>query len=108
MAATLTSVVASASLVYSIGGRLDLYHMIALLLVAGLVLDYALFLSREQVSERDTVDTRHAVLTCAASTILTFALLALSTIPALHSLGSIVAAGALIGLGVCWWCTQME
>jgi len=108
MAATLTSVVASASLVYSVGGRLDLYHMIALLLVAGLVLDYALFLSREQASGRDSVDTRHAVLTCASSTALTFALLAMSTIPALHSLGSIVAVGALVGLGICWWCTQMK
>jgi len=108
MSATLVSVFTSASIVYAVHGRLDLYHMIALLLVAGLVLDYALFLSRDHSHDRTLADTRHAILTCAASTTAAFALLATSSIPALHSLGSIVSVGAFVGLGLCWWSTQLR
>lgn len=72
---------------------LTVIHLVGLLLVLGLGLDYALFLSREEsVSERQA--TNQAVLACAASTTLAFAMLAGSSIPVLRFLGLTVAAGS--------------
>jgi predicted exporter len=78
-------------------GPLDLYHLTGLLLVAGLGLDYALFLGK-----RDRAASRHAVSACAASTIAAFGVLSASSIPALHSLGSAVALGAAICFASAW------
>lgn len=72
-------------------GSLNLYHMMGLVLVAGLGLDYSLFLGRPEDEARDT---RHAVATCVASTVMAFGILAASMIPALRSLGACVALGA--------------
>ncbi len=72
---------------------LTVIHLVALLLVLGLGLDYALFLSREEsASERQA--TNQAVLACAASTTLAFGILAGSSIPVLRFLGLTVAAGS--------------
>lgn len=74
-------------------GPLDLYHLTGLLLVAGIGLDYALFLGKE-----DGRAAGHAVFACMASTVAAFGILATSAIPALHSLGSAVALGS----GLCF------
>ena len=86
-------VLSAAAIGLLVDGSLNLFHLIALILVAGLSLDYALFLSRPDGGSRDT---RHAVTACVASTTLAFGVLALSEIPMLHWLGLTVAAGALI------------
>jgi predicted exporter len=71
-------------------GPLNLYHLVGLLLVAGIGLDYALFLGR------GGADARHAVGACAASTVGAFLVLATSSIPALHALGASVSTGAAL------------
>jgi predicted exporter len=68
-------------------------HLVALLLVLGLGLDYALFLSRTEPGEARAW-TRKGVLACAASTTLAFGILAGSSIPVLAYLGLTVAAGS--------------
>jgi len=93
------SLLTTASLLRAQVGPLNLYHMMGLLLVAGIGLDYCLFLTR---NETNSSDTRHAVLTCAASTVAAFGVLAASSIPALNSLGSAVACGVLICLLAAW------
>ena len=85
----------SAALIFALAGPLNLYHLIGLLLVGGLGLDYALFLSLPS-DRRSIADSRHAVGACAASTTCAFAILAFSDIPALGALGSMVAAGTAI------------
>lgn len=75
---------------------LSLYHLIGVLLVGGLVLDYALFLSKPGASGA-LLDSRHAVLACASSTLVAFGILALSGIPALQHLGTAVAVGVMGG-----------
>lgn len=76
-------------------GQLTVIHLVALLLVMGLGLDYALFLSRtESGGERRATDK--AVLACAVSTTLAFGLLAGSSIPVLNFLGLTVAAGSAL------------
>ena len=73
--------------------QLTVIHLVALLLVLGLGLDYALFLSRpESGAERGC--TNQAVLACAMSTTLAFGILATSSIPVLKFLGLTVATGS--------------
>lgn len=68
------------------GEAISLFHLAALLLLAGLAIDYGLFLANSD-------DAAGAVLNCAVSTLLTFGLLALCATPVLHGIGLTVAAG---------------
>jgi len=77
------------------GQSLDLFHLISLVLAAGLGLDYALFFERAGTNHEDRLRTLHGVLVCASSTLLVFALLSLSSIPVLRSIGVTVALGVL-------------
>jgi predicted exporter len=97
---TVTSVLAATmSLLVVLHGQLTVIHLVALLLVAGLGLDYALFLSRsESVDERRATDK--AVLACAVSTTLAFGLLAGSSIPVLKFLGLTVASGSAFSYAI--------
>jgi len=72
---------------------LTIIHLVALLLVMGLGLDYALFFSRVETKIEQQA-TRHALLACAATTTLTFSILAGSSIPVLKFLGLTVAVGS--------------
>lgn len=74
---------------------LTIIHLVALLLVIGLGLDYALFFSRTE-TRSELQATRHAVLACAATTTLMFGILAGSTIPVLKFLGLTVAVGSAV------------
>ncbi len=77
------------------GQSLDLFHLISLVLAAGLGLDYALFFERAGADRKERLRTLHGVLVCALSTLLVFALLSLSSIPVLRSIGVTVALGVL-------------
>jgi predicted exporter len=91
--------VATIMIVVLLHGQLTVIHLVALLLVMGLGLDYALFLSRtESAGERRATDK--AVLACAVSTTLAFGLLAGSSIPVLKFLGLTVAAGSALSYGI--------
>jgi predicted exporter len=90
VSAALASSVAVATIVH---GSLTVVHMIALLLVLGLGLDYALFVTRvESADER--LRTRRSVFLCAVSTTLAFGILAGSSIPVLQYIGVTVATGS--------------
>ena len=98
VAASLTVTVAIIGVVH---GALTVIHMVALLLVLGLGLDYALFLSRsEAAAERKATDI--GVLACAASTTIAFMILAASSIPVLKFLGLTIAAGSAVSFAVAW------
>jgi predicted exporter len=75
------------------GVSLNLFHLIALVLAAGLGIDYALFFERAEDDPAEQRRTLHAVLVCSLSTFIVFALLSLSTIPVLRSIGITVALG---------------
>lgn len=77
------------------GQSLDLFHLISLVLAAGLGLDYALFFERARAGRQERLRTLHGILVCAFSTLLVFALLSLSSIPVLRSIGLTVALGVL-------------
>jgi predicted exporter len=77
------------------GQSLDLFNLVSLVLAAGLGLDYALFFERAGADRKVRLRTLHGVLVCALSTLLVFALLSLSSIPVLRSIGVTVALGVL-------------
>jgi predicted exporter len=72
---------------------INLVHLVALLLVLGLGLDYSLFLSRED-ARADPAAARHSIIACALSTTLAFGILAGSSIPMLSFIGLTVATGS--------------
>ena len=73
------------------GVELNLFHLVALILAAGLGLDYALFFEHAGDDRAEQLRTLHAVIVCSLTTLLVFSLLALSTIPVLRAIGSTVA-----------------
>jgi predicted exporter len=73
------------------GEAISLFHLAALLLLAGLAIDYALFLATHLPTAGD--NAAGAVLNCAVSTLLTFGLMSLCATPVLHGIGLTVAAG---------------
>ncbi|MEO8671421.1 MAG: MMPL family transporter [Tahibacter sp.] len=77
------------------GISLSLFHLIALILAAGLGLDYALFFEQVEEDEMEQRRTLHAVLVCSVSTFLVFALLAASSLPVLRAIGTTVTLGVL-------------
>jgi predicted exporter len=92
---TLTTVLVLAIL-RGTGVSLTLFHLIALILAAGLGLDYALFFehaSRDRAEQRRTL---HAVLVCSISTLMVFALLATSRLPVLRAIGVTVSLGVIL------------
>jgi predicted exporter len=76
------------------GEALSLFHLASLLLLAGLAIDYSLFIAgAEDGDDRLADDRLGAVLSCAVSTLLTFGLLSLCETPVLHGIGLTVAIG---------------
>jgi predicted exporter len=78
-----------------VGVELTLFHLVALILAAGLGLDYALFFEHAGDDHAEQLRTLHAVIVCSLTTLLVFFLLALSSIPVLRAIGSTVTLGVV-------------
>ncbi len=88
------------ALLHLCGVPLSLFHLIALVLAAGLGLDYALFFDHTRSTDAQSSDaaqrrTLHGLLVCAASTLMVFALLATASIPVLRAIGVTVSLGVI-------------
>jgi len=92
------AVAATVAILLAAGDKLTLFHLVAALLVVGIGSNYALFFEREPADEAGRRATAFAVMVCAATTILVFALLASSHAPVLRMIGSTVAIGASLSL----------
>ncbi len=79
----------------ALGTRLSLIHIVSLQLVVGIGLDYALFFARRQLDEEERARTLRTLITCNATTLLTFGLLALCATPLLREIGTTVVLGAV-------------
>lgn len=75
----------------ALGERLNLFHIVALALVLGTGMDYALFLKTGHLRPEPML----AVLLAAITTECAFGLLAVSEVPAIHGFGLTVALGTL-------------
>jgi predicted exporter len=81
------------------GIQISLFHLIALILAAGLGLHYALFFERDTGDPAEQQRTLHATVVCVLSALLVFGMLAWSSIPVLRAIGLTVALG--VGFHFC-------
>jgi predicted exporter len=81
-----------------LGHKLGILHLIGLLLVVALGSNYALFFVELQDSAPTRDDTLASLLLANLTTVVSFGLLAFSSIPALSAIGGVVAPGALLAL----------
>ena len=102
-----TALAVTVSFVTAFHTSMTVIHLVALLLVLGLGLDYALFFSRAE-SDAGRKATRQAVMAGAASTTLAFGVLAGSSIPVLRFLGLTVAAGSAASFLLAWTGSQLS
>jgi predicted exporter len=79
----------------ALGVSLNLFHLIALVLAAGLGIDYALFFESVEENPEEQRRTLHAVLVCALSTLWVFLLMAFAATPVLSSIGLTVSLGVV-------------
>lgn len=93
---------------HAAGVPLSLFHLVALVLAAGLGLDYALFFEHASDDEADQRRTLHALLVCSLSTLLVFALLATSSLPVLRAIGITVSAGVVLNFFLALMLTRPE
>jgi predicted exporter len=98
VAPLVAAVVAVCAILTAAGVQLNLFHLVALLLVVGVGSNYSLFFERENLSAGDTRRTLAAVFLCNLSTVIAFGLLAFSRSPVLAALGATVALGAFLTL----------
>ncbi len=89
----LLAVTLTVALLVLMGVALSIFHLVALMLVAGIGMDYSLFFNRQEVSEEDGRRTFHALVVCAVSTTVVFTILAQSEIPVLSAIGLTTAVG---------------
>jgi predicted exporter len=102
---TLTTLVVLAAL-QGAGVSLTLFHLIALILAAGLGLDYALFFEHAAEDAAEQRRTLHAILICSASTLMVFVLLASSSLPVLRAIGATVSIGVASNFALAWVITR--
>lgn len=77
-----------------IGERLSLFHLVSLLLVLGVGLNYALFFNRPFSDEEEKRRTWLSLTVCMLATLSAFGALAFSRTPVLHAIGLTVGLGA--------------
>lgn len=77
----------------ALGERLSLFHLVSLLLVLGVGVDYGLFFSRPTADSALRRHTLYALLICCGSALLVFGMLAFSELPALRAMGLTVSLG---------------
>ncbi|HRE87846.1 MAG TPA: MMPL family transporter [Myxococcota bacterium] len=75
------------------GVELNLFHLVSMLLVVAVGLDYGIFLTEVRRRGGRTGSTMVAILFAGLTTLLDFGLLALSTNPAMHAIGISITLG---------------
>ncbi|HVG04594.1 MAG TPA: MMPL family transporter [Burkholderiaceae bacterium] len=102
-ASVAVSIAITAASLVLIEGGLTLFHLVALLLAAGVGTNYALFIGMPRDEQHDadsSLPVTLSVTLAAATTLIAFATLAMSTTPVLHMIGLTVAIGATVALFV--------
>ena len=80
------------------GAALGILHLVGLLLTVAIGSNYALFFDHLRRVEQVDEDTLASLLLANLTTVVSFALLAVSPIPVLRAVGEVVAPGALLCL----------
>jgi predicted exporter len=88
------AVIMTTATLLAVGERLTIFHLVAMLLVVGVGLNYALFFNRERRDEAERDLTLLAVFLAYAATLLAALALAFSVTPVLRAIGVTTALGA--------------
>lgn len=88
------SLLITSALLQLLGQRLTVFHLIAMLLVMGIGLNYSLFFDRPEENPLLRRRLLFALYVTCATTLLAFVPLAFSSNPVLHAIGLTVSAGA--------------
>ena len=92
------AVVITFALLVLMGNLLSIFHLVGLLLVVAIGSNYALFFERQAATAGDRERTIVSLLFANITTMLGFGLLAFSSVPVLHAIGSTVGIGAVLSL----------
>jgi predicted exporter len=92
------AVVVTIALLLSTGQRLNIFHLVALLLVVGVGSNYTLFFERGNWAATDRHRTVTSVLFCNLSTVTGFGVLGFASTPVLGAIGTTVAIGAFLSM----------
>lgn len=94
------AIILSVSLLLLLGYSLSIFHLVTLLLVVGLGIDYSIFISQidanNQVDNQQKTINLFSVLICAISSIIMFFSLSLSSIPVLKAIGLTASLGTAL------------
>lgn len=101
-------VLASLSLPLLLGHGLTVFHLLAALLVMGMGLDYSLFFNRRQHLPGEQIQSMHAIGISMLTTVVTFFVLAISSIPVMAAMGTVIACGIFLCFLLAWWLAQSE
>ena len=101
MAPVLLAIALTAGTLAAAGAPISVLHLVALLLVLGVGINYALFLARVAVAREDAWRTLRTLAVVSGTTLSAFGMLAWSRIAILHVIGSTVCLGVAFSLVCC-------
>ena len=92
------AVVTTAAGIVALGRPLTVFHLVALMLVAGIGTNYALFLARDDPADDSPATTARSLAVVAGTTLCAFGTLATSQTPVLRTIGLTVTLGVVLSL----------
>jgi predicted exporter len=92
------AVIVTTAILLATGSRLNIFHLVALLLVIGVGSNYTLFFERRNMANASPERTVTSLLFCNLSTVIGFGVLAFASTPVLSAIGTTVAIGAFLSL----------
>ena len=92
------AVLVTTGILLATGARLNIFHLVALLLVVGVGSNYTLFFERGNPGANDPQRTATSVLICNLSTVIGFGVLGFAATPVLSAIGMTVATGAFLSM----------
>ncbi len=102
LAPVICAVIVTAAVLAAMGVRLNLFHLVSLLLILGIGVNYALFFNRAVSGPDESARNLSALLVCNVTTVCSFGVLAFADSPVLRSIGATAALGALLSLVMAW------
>jgi predicted exporter len=101
MAPVLLAIALTSGTLAAVGAPLSVLHLVALLLVLGVGINYALFFARAAAAREDAWRTLRTLAVVSGTTLCAFGMLAWSRIAVLHVIGTTVCLGVLFSLVCC-------
>ena len=102
MVPVVAAIALAAATLVAAGVPLSVLHLVALLLILGIGINYALLFVRPATERDDAARTRRTLVVVSATTLSAFGMLALSQTPVLRALGITVCLGVVYSLLFCW------